>query len=71
MSNSNVKPNEKLKNIIFTVRLDEDQSKMLKELTSHVEASTGIKVTQAWLLRELLSMGYEQIKEKYKLKAAI
>ena len=68
---SNFTNNDKRKNIMFTVRLDSDQSQKLKELAEHVEASTGIKVTHAWILRELLMSGYDQIKEKYKIKAAI
>lgn len=68
---SNFTNNDKRKNIMFTVRLDSDQSQKLKELAEHVEASTGIKVTHAWILRELLTMGYDQIKEKYKIKVAI
>jgi len=68
---SNFQNKDKRKNIMFTVRLDSDQSQKLKELAEHVEASTGIKVTHAWILRELLSNGYEDIKAKYKIKEAI
>ena len=71
MSNEKRAVADNRKNIMFTVRLNEDQSKLLKELAIHVEASTGIKVTHAWILRELLEMGADQIKAKYQLKVAI
>ena len=71
MSNEKRETADNRKNIMFTVRLSEDQSNLLKELAIHVESSTGIKVTHAWILRELLDTGADQIKAKYQLKVAI
>ena len=71
MSNSNLSKSLNRKKNVFTVRLDNQQSAILKELAEHVEASTGIKVTHSWILRELLSIGYDAIKERYKIQVAI
>jgi len=71
MSNSNLSKSANRKQNTFTVRLDNEQSAILKELADHVEASTGIKVTHSWILRELLTMSYDAIKERYKIRKAI
>lgn len=71
MSNSNLSKSANRKQNTFTVRLDNEQSAILKELAEHVEASTGIKVTHSWILRELLTMSYKAIKERYKIRKAI
>ena len=71
MLNSNLSKSATRKQNTFTVRLDNEQSAILKELAEHVEASTGIKVTHSWILRELLSIGSDAIKSRYKIQVAI